>query len=148
VQTKIQIQDDVRAALRSDPRIKHPELIAVSVDEIGTVVLHGTVGHLPQRLAAVHDAREVDGVFEVIADDLKVHPQIGDRRSDSEIGAAATQRVIDDARIHSDHVHLKVSHGWVTLTGYVRHQSEREAAIEDVVTLSGVVGVDDEIEVR
>ena len=44
-------EDDVRAALR-DPRIKHPELIAVSVDEVGTVVLHGAVGPLSERLAA------------------------------------------------------------------------------------------------
>jgi hypothetical protein len=37
INTRIHV--DVRTALRQDPRIKHPELIAVSVDEIGTVVL-------------------------------------------------------------------------------------------------------------
>ena len=45
-------EGDVRAALRRDPRIKHPELITVSVDEIGTVVLIGAVGTLPERFAA------------------------------------------------------------------------------------------------
>ena len=39
--TDTRIQEDVRAALRQNPRIKHPELIAISVDEIGTVVLRG-----------------------------------------------------------------------------------------------------------
>ena len=34
--TNSRIEQDVRAALRRDARIKHPELIAVSVDEIGT----------------------------------------------------------------------------------------------------------------
>jgi osmotically-inducible protein OsmY len=78
------IQGDVRAALRQDPRIKHPELIAVSVDEIGTVVLRGAVESLPERLAAAHDARHVEGVFDVIVDDVKVHPPVAHRRPDDE----------------------------------------------------------------
>jgi hypothetical protein len=45
--TESRRQDDVRAALRRDRWIKHSELIAVSVDEIGTVVLCGAVGTLP-----------------------------------------------------------------------------------------------------
>ena len=79
------IQEDVLAALRRDPRIKHPELIAVSVDEIGTVVLRGAVESLPERLAAAHDAR---------------------------------------------------------------HDAESAAALEDVASLSGVVGVTNQIKVR
>jgi osmotically-inducible protein OsmY len=45
------IQEDVLAALRQDPRIKHPEFVAVSVDEIGTVVLRGAVESLPEQSA-------------------------------------------------------------------------------------------------
>ena len=81
-------------------------------------------------------------------DDLKVHPPVGLRRADDAIRAAAQQQVINDSRIHSNHVHVKVSRGWVTLTGYVREESERAAAVEDVTTLSGVLGVIDRIEVR
>lgn len=54
--TDTHIQEAVRAALNDDARIKHPELISVSVDEIGTVVLRGAVEALPERLAAKHDA--------------------------------------------------------------------------------------------
>lgn len=142
------MENEVRAALRSDPRIKHPDLIAVSVDEIGTAVLYGAVADLPQWLAAVRDARKTDGVFEVIADHLKVHPPVGDQRSDDELCAAAMQRVIDDPRVRSNQVRVKVSRGWATLAGYVGHESEREAAVEDVVNLTGVVGVNDKIGVR
>ncbi len=146
--TDTRIENDVRAALQRDQRIRHPELIAVSADEIGTVVLHGTVESPPERTAAARAARQVDGVFEVIVDDLKVHPPIGNRRADDEIRAAAQQRVICDSRIRSNHIHVKVSHGWVTLTGYVRHESESAAAVDDVASLTGVVGVTDRIEVR
>jgi osmotically-inducible protein OsmY len=146
--TKTRLGEDVRAALQPDARIKHPELIAVFADGIGTVVLHGAVVSLPQRTAAVEDARGVDGVFEVIADDLKVHPPIGLQRLDEEIRGGGLQRVFDDPRIHSNHIHLKVSHRWVTLTGYVRHEVERAAAMEDAASIDGVVGTTDRIEVR
>lgn len=141
-------EEDVRAALRRDPRIKHPELIAVSVDEIGTVVLRGAVGTLPERLAARHDARDVEGVFQVVVDDLKVHPQVGRRHTDDEIRAAALQRLIWDARIRSTHLHVKVAQGHLTLTGYVRDKEESDAATEDVATVTGVVGVTNRIEIR
>ena len=59
--TDTRIENAVRAALERDPRIKHPELIAVSADEIGTVVLHGVVESPPQRLAARQDAQQVEG---------------------------------------------------------------------------------------
>ena len=142
------IENDVRTALRRDARIRDPELIAVSVDEIGTVVLHGAVESFPQRVAALHDARRVEGVFEVIIDDLKVHPPLADRRSDDEIRAAALQYLIDDSRIRSNHIHVKVSHSTITLTGYVRTGSERRAAVEDVTRLAGGLEVRDQIEVR
>jgi len=146
--TDTRIQQDVRTALRQDPRIKHPELIAVSVDEIGTVVLRGAVERLPERLAATHDARRVEGVFEVIVDDLKIHPPAAHRRRDDEIRVAALERLTADARIHSTHIHVKVSHGYVTLTGYARQEAESAAALEDVASLTGVVDVTNHIEIR
>ena len=120
----------------------------MSVDEIGTVVLRGAVATLPERIAAAHDARHVEGVFEVIVDDLKVHPLFGPRRADDEIRAAALQRLTSDPRIRSTHIHVKVSHGHLTLTGYVRDQSESVAAREDVASLPGVTEVTNRIEIR
>jgi len=120
----------------------------VSVDEIGTVVLHGAVGSFAQRLAAAHDARHVEGVFDVIIDDLKVHPPVGPRRGDDEIRVAALERLKSDPRIRSTHIHVKVLHGHLTLTGYARDDSERAAAREDVASLHGVIELTDRIEIR
>jgi osmotically-inducible protein OsmY len=142
------VEGAVRAALQRDSRIKHPELIAVSVNEIGTVVLRGAVASFPERLAAAHDARHVEGVFEVIIDDLKVHPPVGPRRADDEIRVAALQRLISDHRIHARHIHVKVAHGHLTLTGYARDDSERAAAREHVASLHGVTELTDRIEIR
>lgn len=142
------IANDVRAALERDPRIRHPELIAVSADGIGTVALHGAVENVVQRLAAAHDAQQVNGVFEVILDDLKVHPPISNRRADDQIRVAAMQRLVDDSRLHADHIHVKVSHGQVTLTGYTRDTVQRAYAEQDVTSVTGVVGVANQITIR
>ncbi len=142
------IEDDVRAALRRDRRIKHPELIAVSAEEIGTVVLRGAVRTPPERHAAAHDARHVNGVFDVIIDDLNVHPPIPSRQADDEITVAALQRLMSDSRIRSTHIHVKVSGGQLTLTGYVGRESESAAAVEDVTSLDGVTDVTNRIEIR
>ena len=39
-----ELQNDVRAALRRDPRIERPAAIAVYADEIGSLTLRGAVG--------------------------------------------------------------------------------------------------------
>ena len=141
-------EEDVRAALRRDARIKHPELISVSVDEIGTVVLRGAVGTLRERLAAAHDARGVEVVFQVVVDDLKLHPPVARRRTDDELRAAALRRLIGDARIRSTHIHVKVAHGHLMLTGYVREEAESDAAAEDAATVTGVDGITNRLEIR
>lgn len=143
-----QIEQDVRDALQRDGRIDHPELIAVSVDEIGTVVLRGAVETPVQRLAAAHDARDIDGVFEVVVDDLKVHPPLPQLHTDDAIRVAAIERLKEDERIRSTHLHVKVSRGRLTLSGYVRHESERAAAEDAVAELDGVVNITNHIHVR
>ncbi len=142
-----QTADEVKAALKNDPRIKNPELIAVSVDAIGTVDLRGSVTSPRQRRAAVHDARRINGVFEVV-DHLTIHPPIPGVHADDEIRAKALQRLNAEPGIHVEHVHVSVSDGRATLTGYVRHPSERSAAIDAVQDVTGVVEVSDQIEVR
>jgi osmotically-inducible protein OsmY len=142
------IENDVRAALERDPRIKHPELITVTVDEIGTVVLRGAVESLPQRHAAAHDARQIDGVFDVIVDDLKVHPPVRPIRGDDEVRAAVMEQLNSDPRIRSTHISVTVMNGHVTLKGYVREESEYAAAAEDAASVIRVVGVTNQIEVR
>ena len=115
-------------------------------DEIGSVMLRGTVGSLVQRLAAVHAARGTDGVFDVV-DDLRVHLPLADRRADDDLRGAALQRLIADTRIPSNHIDVEVSDGWVTLMGRVRAASESAHAVQDIASLRGVVGITNRIEV-
>ena len=59
--TDVGIETEVLEALRTDPRLPHPEEVAVAVHG-DAVTLRGTVGSVKQRRAAVRDARNVDGV--------------------------------------------------------------------------------------
>jgi hypothetical protein len=85
--TKLKLEDAVRASLDSDPRIHRPAEIAVSVDD-GVVTLRGTVGSFIQRLAAVRDARKVEGVDDVF-DHIEVRLLDVDGRSDAAYDDAA-----------------------------------------------------------
>src|SRR3954451_23517120 len=91
-----QIEDGVRTALRSDRRIRNPDLIAVSADAIGTVVLRGAVENPPERRAAMYHARGVCGVLGVI-DHLKLHPPLSGRLGDDAIRAAALEKLSADS---------------------------------------------------
>ena len=133
-------------SLDLDPRIPSPVEIAVSADG-GAVTLRGTVESFSQRRAAVHDARNVDGVYEV-DDQLKVNLEGADRREDDEIRGVALQALIWDTEVPSDLVDVKVEDGWITLKGDVSYQFQSDAAYDDVASLYGVYGVTNEIKVN
>src|ERR1700760_3673544 len=137
--TDTPLADAVIANLDLDPRIPDSLEIAVAEDD-GIVTLRGTVESFSQRRAAGHDAKDVDGVYD-IDNQLKVSLTGSDRRDDDEIRGAALQNLIWDVEVPSDLVDVKVSDGWVTLKGNVSYQFETDAAYEDVASLYGVVGV-------
>ena len=139
------LERDVIAQLEDDPRIVDSAEIAVAGDG-GIVTLRGTVERFSQRRAAEHDARGVEGVYEVI-NHLKVKPPGADRREDDEIRGAALQNLIWDAELPSDSIDVKVQDGWVTLKGDVSFQFQSDAAYDDVSKLYGVAGVTNEITV-
>jgi osmotically-inducible protein OsmY len=138
-------EDDIRGALERDPRIPSPDEVAISAVD-GEVVLRGTVGSFSQRRAAVTDARKVDGV-EDVDDQLQVRILDDERRADADIRGIALQILHWDTEVPEELVDVKVSDGWLTLTGEVSYQYESDAAYYDVVNLQGVTGITNEIKV-
>ena len=139
------LENDVIARLEDDPRIADSAEIAVAGD--GSIVtLRGTVERFSARRAAEHDARGVEGVYEVI-NHLKVNLLGADRREDDEIRGAALQNLVWDAEVPSDSIDVTVRGGWVTLKGDVSFQFQSDAAYDDVSRLYGVAGVTNEIKV-
>ncbi|HEY2319186.1 MAG TPA: BON domain-containing protein [Solirubrobacteraceae bacterium] len=141
--TATPIEDAIRESLSLDPRISDPEQVAVSFED-GTAILRGTLGSFSQRRAVVSDTRKVEDVNDV-DDQLQVRLLNDDRRDDADLRGIALQMLVWDREVPSDLVDVKVSDGWVTLTGEVGYQFESDAAYDDVAGLLGVVGITNEI---
>ena len=133
--TDTALADAVIANLDLDARIPETLEIAVAADD-GIVTLRGTVESFSQRRAAAHDAKNVDGVYDV-DNQLKVSLTGANRRDDDEIRGAALQSLMWDVEVPSDFVDVKVDDGWVTLKGNVSYQFESDAAYDDVAGPSG-----------
>lgn len=139
-----QIQTDVMNELKSEPRLT-PEKIGVAVHN-GVVTLSGTVPNYAQKMAAEKAAMRVKGV-QSVAEDIEVHLVPGRDRNDTEIAEA----VANALKWHvwaPDHVKSKVENGWVTLSGEVEYQFQRNSAHECVRFLNGVKGVVNNITIK
>ena len=62
-------------------------------------------------------------------------------RSDTDIAQSAVNALKWNVMVPSDHVTVKVEHGWLTLSGDVRWDYERRAAEKAVRNLPGVKGI-------
>jgi osmotically-inducible protein OsmY len=139
----MKIVDEIRARLDSDERFPHAGEIAISEQE-GTVTLRGSVTSFRERRAAVDVARRVRGVRHV-ADELAI--DLRDHWEDDEIRGLALQRLIDDADVPAERIEVRVSNGWLTLKGEVKHQYQNNAAFDAVTDVPGIGGITNEIKV-
>jgi osmotically-inducible protein OsmY len=126
---------------------------AVSANAIGVAVKDGVVtlsGHLDtfaEKVAVQRAVRRVTGVRAMAIElDVKLAPQ--HQRSDTEIAAAAEHALRWNIVVPAERVRATVEQGWVQLTGEVDWDYQRQAAYKSVRSLTGVVGVSNEITLR
>ena len=136
------IIEEVRAALRRDPRIAHAAQVAVAERE-GRVTLRGTVRSIHQRRTAVEVAKAVPGV-RTVDDGMRIDPR--DHTRDDEIRGAALQALIADGGVPA-RVDVDVANGWATLKGEVKHQHESDAAFAAASGIAGIGGITNRITV-
>lgn len=139
----IKLEDDVRAILDLDPRISAPVDIAVAA-ESATVTLRGTVSTFKERHAALEDVKSLEGVDDVV-DDMRAS-LLADPR-DEEIRGALLQTLLRDSELSQTDIDVKVSNGWITLTGRVKQQSDSDAAFRAATGIPGAGGITNRITV-
>jgi osmotically-inducible protein OsmY len=145
VKTDSQLQQDVLAELKWDTSVRAAE-IGVAVKD-GVVTLAGEVSSFPEKWAALGAAQRVFGVQAlVMALDVKLS-ELG-RRTDADIARSAETALNSHTRLAADAIKVVVEHGWITLSGEVHWQYQREAAIEFVSQLVGVLGIDNQITLK
>ena len=136
--TDEEIQRDVLAELKWEPRVQPNEIGVIAKD--GVVTLTGWVDSYVKRWAAEEAAHRVRGV-KAVANDIEVRLLNSAERTDAEIAAAALRALEWDAVVPVDKLDVTVSKGWVTLKGDVEWQYQKQDAERIMRRLAGVRGV-------
>jgi len=133
-----ELRQNVIDELDFEPSIDSSD-IGVAVEK-GVVTLTGHVPTYTQKLAAERAVWRVKGV-KAIAQEIEVRIPSETKQTDDEIAKRAVNMLAWNAAVPRDTVHVKVQKGWVTLTGELNWNYQREAAENAVRKLSGVTGV-------
>jgi osmotically-inducible protein OsmY len=144
MKSNAQLKNDVIAELVWEPSVNADDIV-VTADN-GIVTLTGTVPHYAAKWAAERATQRVQGV-KGIAEEIDVNTVGIHDRKDTEIAKTAAQALAWHVWVPST-VQVKVESGLVTLTGKVSWEYERKAAEQAVRYLSGIKGVDNEIDVK
>lgn len=145
MKTDSQLQQDVIAELKWEPAI-HAEQIGVEVKD-GVVTLAGEVSSYPEKWNAERAAQRVSGV-KALAVEMSVKLSEFGKRTDSDIAESAKNILMWTSSLPADAVKVLVENGWLTLSGDVEWQYQRQAATESVRNLLGVTGVSNQIAIK
>jgi osmotically-inducible protein OsmY len=145
MKTDSQLQQDVMAELQWEPSV-HAARIGVEVKD-GVVTVTGQVDSYAEKWNAERAAQRVSGV-KALTTELKVHLTSLSQRTDGDI-AEAVENVLEwNSSLPAGAIKVLVEAGWVTLSGDVDWQYQRQAATASVRYLLGVAGVSDQIGIK
>jgi osmotically-inducible protein OsmY len=136
-----EMRSRVVAELTADPRVDTGTFEVSAAD--GTVTLRGTVTSLPLKRAAAAAVARVGGVAR-IANELRAQLPAADRRTDEDVRGDVLEALMLDTSVPMT-VDAGVRNGFVTLTGTVHWNYQREAAESRTVHVPGVAGIDNAI---
>lgn len=145
MKTDTQLQNDVMAELKWDPSFNAAE-IGVEVKN-GVVTLSGHVDKYAEKWAAERAAQKVSGV-KALAIELDVTLPGASNRSDADIARTAENVLEWTTNWPKDHVKVMVEKGWVTLSGQLDYEYQRQLASSSVRHLMGVKGVSNQVSIK
>lgn len=140
-----QLQQDVMEELEWEPSVDHAD-IGVSVTD-GVVALNGYVKTYAEKVAAERAARRVAGVH-AIAEELKVRFASDPKTADHEIASRILDVLSWNVLVPHERIQVKVENGWVTLSGNVSWNYQRDEARKAVSAISGIKGISNNIAVE
>ena len=140
-----QLRDAVETELNWEPSLAASDIGIAAKD--GVITLTGHVPTYSEKLSAETATRRVKGV-KAVAEELKVRLPFSANHNDTDIGKAIVERFKWDVQVPVDQVQALVAQGFVTLTGEVKWQYQKEAAENHVRYLTGVTGVSNQIRVK
>jgi len=145
MKTDNQLQQDVIAELYWEASVNATQIGVTAKD--GIVTLSGDVGSHAEKWDAELAAQRVSGV-RGIAVDIRVTLPGSDSRTDADIARAAENVLQWTALLPLNGVKVMAENGWVTLSGEVEWDYQRQSATRAVRYLMGVTGVSDQIALK
>ena len=141
-----ELQKHVQDELRSDPELAYATNVRVNVSE-GDVTLSGSVGSYFEKWKAESAAKRVAGVRNVYVE-LKISLVDSMQRPDADLARIAETMLEWAVGIPSRRINVTVNDGWLTLSGTVEQQYQRESAEQAVRGLLGLRGISNAIAVK
>jgi len=145
MKTDTQLQLDVIAELKWEPSINAAQ-IGVEVKN-GIVTLVGHVSSYAEKLGAERAAQRVSGV-KALAIEMDVKLSGLTQRTDADIAGSVESVLRWMTSLPKDRIKVMVEQGWVTLSGEVDWDYQRQDAARGVRHLAGVTGVSDQIAIK
>ena len=145
MKTDLQLQQDVLAELKWDPKINAAHIGVQAKD--GVITLSGHIDSYAEKWNAEDAAKRVSGV-KVLAIDLEVILPNSSIKSDSEIAVAISNSMKANTYYLDEVIKAKVEDGFVTLTGEVEWQYQKLAAINSIRYLAGIKGIYNNIVIK
>lgn len=145
MKTDSQLQRDVFDELCWEPMVEHAHIGVIAAD--GVVTLTGHVPNYAQKVAAERAAKRVKGV-RAVAEEIEVKLDGTARTSDEDIARRILSTLRWDVTVPEEKIQVKVEHGYVTLTGEVDWNYQKEAARTAAARISGVRMVSNAIVVK
>lgn len=142
MKTDSQVQQDVLAELQWEPSVNAAH-IGVEVKN-GVVTLAGHVATYAEKYDAEHAALRVAGV-KALAVEMDVKSAGSYKRDDSDIATSARNVLQWTTYLPKDSVRIMVEKGWLTLSGNVDWQFQRQTAETALRYLIGVAGISNNI---
>ncbi|MBL4619385.1 MAG: BON domain-containing protein [Marinicaulis sp.] len=139
------IRNDIQEEIAWDPRVKSTD-IGVTIKD-GAVRLTGSVASYSERLAAENAAKRVKGVH-AIAEDTEVKLPSDNIETDESIAEHISKHMKWNTMVPVPDAQAEVRNGFVTLTGEVDWNFERETIKNQIAHLSGVRGIDNSINLQ
>ena len=139
------LKQDLLAELKWAPAV-NAEHIGVEVID-GIVTLAGNVGSFAEKWPAEEAAQRVAGV-KALAVELDVILPGSSKRSDADIARSAENTLEWLILLNKDSVKVMVEDGWITLSGEVDWEYQKQIATGAVRYLMGVRGVSDQIAIK
>jgi osmotically-inducible protein OsmY len=145
MKTDVALRKDVETELEWEPSV-HATKIGVSVTD-GIVTLSGHVPSFAEKYAAERATKRVYGV-RAVADELEVKLPGSLVRTDEDVAAVCVRALQNDYVVPDEKIKVVVANGWVTMSGEVDWQYQKDAAVRAVRHLIGVRGLTNNISVK